>query len=166
MTDAASYMIKAGKGLGIMYPKMIHITCLAHALHRISEEIRQQFPNVDLLISNCKKAFLKAPKRMKHFKDIAPNVALPPRPSIIRWGTWLSAAMYYCENYELIRDILLELDENDVVLKAQVCFKNLVIPDFDITQHTDMFLALRLGTICTDLVPLTLNHLKSFETKN
>jgi len=52
VTDTASYMIKAGKGIGILYPKMIHITCLAHALHRISEEIRQQFPNVDLLISN------------------------------------------------------------------------------------------------------------------
>ena len=67
-------MIKAGKGLGILYPKMIHITCLAHALHRISEEIRQQFQNVDLLISNCKRVFLKAPQRMKHFKDIAPNI--------------------------------------------------------------------------------------------
>jgi len=78
VTDAASYMIKAGKGLGILYPKMIHITCLAHALHMVSEEIRQQFPNVDLLISNCKKAFLKAPKRMKYFKYIAPNVALQP----------------------------------------------------------------------------------------
>ena len=30
-------------------------------------------------------------------------------------GTWLFAAMYYCENYELIRDVLLGLDENDVV---------------------------------------------------
>ena len=30
-------------------------------------------------------------------------------------GTWLLAAMYYCENYELIRDVLLGLDENDIV---------------------------------------------------
>ena len=42
MTDATSYMIIAGKGLGILYPKMIHITCLAHALHRISEEIKNK----------------------------------------------------------------------------------------------------------------------------
>ena len=41
MTDAASYLIKAGKGPGIFYPKMIQITCLAYALHKISEEIRQ-----------------------------------------------------------------------------------------------------------------------------
>ena len=41
VTDAAFYLIKDGKGLEIFYSKMIHITCFAHALHRISEEIRQ-----------------------------------------------------------------------------------------------------------------------------
>ena len=102
-----------------MYPKRIHITCLAHAYHRIPEEQRQQFPNVDLLISNCKKDFLKVPKQMKHFKML---------PSIIRWGTWLSVVMYYCENYELIRDILLGLDENDGV-SINTCRNSLDYPN-------------------------------------
>lgn len=33
LSDAAPYMVKAGKSLKIFNPKMEHITCLAHALH-------------------------------------------------------------------------------------------------------------------------------------
>ena len=33
-------MIKAGEGLSVSYPKMIHVTCVAHALHRVCETIR------------------------------------------------------------------------------------------------------------------------------
>jgi hypothetical protein len=38
VSDAAPYMIKAAKALQLLYPKMIHVTCLAHALHRVAEE--------------------------------------------------------------------------------------------------------------------------------
>jgi len=68
VTDAAPYMIKAGNGLTLLYPNLIHITCLALTLHRVSEEIRRNFPNVDILIANCKKIFLKSPKHIQLFK--------------------------------------------------------------------------------------------------
>ena len=55
LTDAAPYMIKAGEGLSVSYPKMIHVTCVAHALHRVCETIRVLYPNVDKLIANAKK---------------------------------------------------------------------------------------------------------------
>lgn len=32
VSDAAPYMIKAGKVLQALFPKMIHVTCIAHAL--------------------------------------------------------------------------------------------------------------------------------------
>lgn len=57
LSDAAPYMVKAGKALQVFYPKMIHLTCLAHALHRVAETVRNQFPNVDALISSVKKFF-------------------------------------------------------------------------------------------------------------
>lgn len=57
LSDAAPYMVKAGKALQVFYPKMIHLTCLAHALHRVAETVRNQFPNVDALISSVKKVF-------------------------------------------------------------------------------------------------------------
>jgi len=40
VSDAAPYVIKAAKALQLLYPKMIHVTCLAHALHRVAEEVR------------------------------------------------------------------------------------------------------------------------------
>lgn len=40
VSDGAVYMKKAGKELYTMFHKMIHITCLAHGLHRIAEEVR------------------------------------------------------------------------------------------------------------------------------
>ncbi|KAL4153595.1 hypothetical protein QTP88_001428 [Uroleucon formosanum] len=95
-------MIKAGSVLKNLYTKMIHTTCSAHALHRIAEEIRGQFSTVDELISNMKKIFRKAPYRIALFKSIAQGIRLPPEPILTRWGTWLEAAIYYCENFQII----------------------------------------------------------------
>jgi len=61
VTDVASYMVKAAKGLQVLYPKMIHAMCLAHALHRVAEEVREYYSDVDKLIVNGKKIFVKAP---------------------------------------------------------------------------------------------------------
>ncbi|KRX32810.1 hypothetical protein T06_1542, partial [Trichinella sp. T6] len=61
VTDAAPYMKKAAGALKVLFPNMLHLTCLAHGLHRIAEHIRCLFPDVDRLISNMKKVFLKAP---------------------------------------------------------------------------------------------------------
>ena len=47
VSDAAPYMIKAAKALQLLYPKMIHVTCIAHALHRAAEEVRGSYPEVD-----------------------------------------------------------------------------------------------------------------------
>lgn len=110
-SDAASYMKKAATGLKIIFPKMLHLTCLAHALHRVAEEIRSGFSDVDRLISNGKKVFLKAPSRIEIFKRIAPGVPLPPQPVLTRWGTWISACTYYAENFSKISEIFDNLDE-------------------------------------------------------
>jgi hypothetical protein len=47
VSDAAPYMIKALKALQLLYLKMIHVTCLSHALHRVAEEVRWSYPEVD-----------------------------------------------------------------------------------------------------------------------
>lgn len=59
VTDAAPYMVSAVKSLKILFPKMLHITCLAHGLHRIADFVRTQFGDVNSLIANCKAVFLK-----------------------------------------------------------------------------------------------------------
>ncbi|KRY27042.1 hypothetical protein T01_642 [Trichinella spiralis] len=63
-----------------LFPNMLHLTCLAHGLHRIAEHVRCLYPDVDRLISNVKKLFLKAPSRVQLFKAMAPEIPLPPQP--------------------------------------------------------------------------------------
>lgn len=67
-------MVKAGTVLKNIYTKMIHVTCCAHGLHRIVEEIRGHFGTVDELIFNMKKIFRKAPYRVEMFKSEAPDI--------------------------------------------------------------------------------------------
>jgi hypothetical protein len=65
LSDAAPYMKKAVEVLQIFYQNIIHVTCLAHGLHRICETIREEFPAVNKLISSTK---LKIKKSL--FTDI------------------------------------------------------------------------------------------------
>jgi len=94
---------------------------IVHGFHRIDETIRFQFSEVDSLISNVKKIFLKAPSRIQTFKDMYPDLTLPPEPIITRWGTWLSAVLYYSNNFEKIRNVVLNLDpETAMAIKKTV----------------------------------------------
>jgi len=52
---------KQEKKIGAIYSKMVHVTCLAHGVKRVVEEIRGQFIKVDKLISKVKQIFLKCP---------------------------------------------------------------------------------------------------------
>ena len=61
VSDAVPYMIRAAKALQLRDPKMIHVTCLMHALHRVNEEVRGSYPEVDKLIANRKKIFTNFP---------------------------------------------------------------------------------------------------------
>jgi len=115
VSDAAPYMIKAGKTIGVLYSKMVHVTCVAHGVHRVAEEIRGRFSNVDKLIAKVKQIFLKCPARVLFFKNKAPTIPLPPQPIITRWGTWVKAVSYYCEYFKEIKNIILELDPDDAI---------------------------------------------------
>jgi hypothetical protein len=83
----------------------MHITCFAHGLNRVCEKLREQYPDVNGLISNIKKIFVKAPTRVARFKELLPNTALPPEPVITRWATWLKAVFYYQENFDVIKEV-------------------------------------------------------------
>lgn len=58
-TDAAPYMVCAMDGLKLLYPNMVHVTCLGHGLHRVADFTSEQFKDVNDLVSNIKKIFRK-----------------------------------------------------------------------------------------------------------
>ncbi|KAJ4432460.1 hypothetical protein ANN_21079 [Periplaneta americana] len=62
-----------------------------------------------------KKVFLKAPSRVNVLKEMYPEIPLPPKPILTRWGTWLEAVEYYAEHIDSINNVLLALDSEDAV---------------------------------------------------
>lgn len=106
VSDAATYMLKAAQHLKIFYENLIHVTCIAHGTNRVAEVIRLQYPDVNKLINNGKKIFLKAPLRVQTYREILPNIPLPPQPVITRWGTWIQAALFYADNYNAFKDMV------------------------------------------------------------
>lgn len=119
LSDAAPYMVKSGKSIQVFYPKVIHVTCIVHGLHLTAEKIRSNYCKVNKIIVNVKKVFLKAPYRVAIFKDKASNVPLPPAQILTRWGTWIRAALYYCEHLEIIKSIVDALDKEDAISIAK-----------------------------------------------
>lgn len=114
LSDAAPYMVKAGKCINTLYSKCIHLTCLAHAFHRIAEKIRGEFSDVDKVVASVKKVFRKSPIRIKTFLNITNNeIPLPPDPILTRWGTWINATLYYCEHFSKIHSVIQTFDDDD-----------------------------------------------------
>jgi hypothetical protein len=93
--------MKAAEGLSVSYPRLIHVMCVAHALHRVCEAICVLYKNLDYLEANGKKIFAKFPARIELFKNKAPDIPLPPTPVITCWGTSLDANVYYAENFAI-----------------------------------------------------------------
>ena len=148
LSDAATYMKKMGSALSVFYPKMIHLTCLAHALHRVAETIRNKFVDVNNLIANVKAIFVKAPARRQLFAS-ATSLPLPPKVCITRWGTWLDAACYYADNFEVINNFVQQMeDESKAVRECKVC---LAIP----TLRSDLvFIKAHFGIISHSITKL------------
>lgn len=117
ISDAAAIMLKAGKVLKEYFPNAMHVTCFAHGLHRICEFIREQFSDVNTLISTFKKFLLKAPSRVSLYKKECPNLPMPPQPVITRWGTWLQAAFFYFQHFHSIRVFVNLLPDEAVSIK-------------------------------------------------
>jgi hypothetical protein len=105
-------MVKSAKAL---YSKMMLVTCLVHAHDRIEETICGKFNNVDGLVLNVKKVFLKALSRLEIFKTEDFGIYFSPVPIITRWGTWLKAAFYYSDNFTNIQNIFSKLNPDDAI---------------------------------------------------
>lgn len=103
-----------------MYSKTIRLTFFAHGFHRVCEEIRMHFPEVDRLVSNMKNKFVKAPSRIAKFKEKLPNIPLPSQPILKRWGTWVTVVNYYCNYFDELKNVVDEFDERDAA-SIQIC---------------------------------------------
>jgi len=115
LSDAAAYMKLAGKTLRNIFPKLIHLTCMAHALHNVCEKIIAMYGSVNRLVSCGKKIFVKSQNRRELFKEKCGDIPLPPQPVKTRWGSWLNAVEYYAKYYASFRDFVNLLDSEESI---------------------------------------------------
>ena len=102
LSDAAKYMIAAGITLKSLYPKLFHVTCVAHLLHNCAMKIKSHFEDVDQLIAKVKAVTIKNETRQAKFSVIG----YPSQPFRTRWGSWLNAALYYAKNLPEVKAIV------------------------------------------------------------
>ena len=74
LTDAARYMTAAGRVVKQTYPRLFHITCVAHGLHNAAERIHANYEDVDKLIAAVKASVMKnKDRRVKFSKSTVPR---------------------------------------------------------------------------------------------
>ena len=95
LSDAAKYVIAAGITLKSLYPKLFHVTCVAHLLHNCTIKIKSPFEDVDQLIAKIKAVTIKNKTRQANFSAIGYSLQHVPT----RWGSWLNATLYYAKKF-------------------------------------------------------------------
>ncbi|KAG7171882.1 CGG triplet repeat-binding protein 1-like 1, partial [Homarus americanus] len=90
-------------------------TNYALALQRIRDEVQDKkiWISIRETTDVMGRFIANAPLRCDVFKEIAPQLALPPQPILTRWGTWISAVLYYASNLDKFQDIITSLDDKD-----------------------------------------------------
>ena len=111
ITDGPRYMKCAGRSLCERYSKLIHVTCIAHALHNVSEVVSKHYFIINTLIGSGKALFVKCDSRRKAYKKIVKR--LPPSTVLTRWGSWIKAVLYYRDNYLSFRVFVNSLNRED-----------------------------------------------------
>ena len=76
LSDAAKYMIAVGITLKSLYPKLFHVTCVAHLLHDCAMKIKSRFKDVDQLIAKIKAVTINNKTRQAKVSAIATHLSL------------------------------------------------------------------------------------------
>ena len=76
LSDAAKYMIAAGITLKSLYPKLFHVTYVAHLLQNCAMKIKSHFQDVDQLIAKVKAVSIKNKIRQENFLLLVTNISL------------------------------------------------------------------------------------------
>ena len=107
-----------------MYPKLLHVTCIAHLLHKCTIRIKSSYPEVDNLIASIKSSIVKNRTRAAQFDALG----IPPTPVVTRWGSWINAALYYAKNLPEVKEIVNSWSGDGVLVRqAQISINKEVV---------------------------------------
>lgn len=164
LTDAAPYMKLAGNTLCGIYQKLIHLTCLAHGVHNVCEEIMKIYGNVNSLVSNGKTIIVKSRNRRQLFEQMFPEIPLPPEPVRTRQGLWLKSVEYYTKYFTSFCDFVKKLDANES--KAIEDTQNLII-EFESSLICDLtYIKANFNCLIEMITKLETNGMLLFNSLN
>ena len=95
-------MIAAGRTPKSLYPKLFHVTCVAHLLCSCAMKIKSHFEDVNQLIAKVKAVTIKNKITQTKFSAIG----YLPQPVPTRWGSWLIAVLYYAKDLPEVKAIV------------------------------------------------------------
>ena len=106
VSDNAAYCKKAyNTVLKTLYPRSIHICCLAHILHLVGEVFHTSFKKLSEFANLFKSAFFKkGARKRRYLKFMASKghaAALAPVPTSTRWNSFLKAATYHVSHFSI-----------------------------------------------------------------
>jgi len=116
LTDQAPACLSGVKKAKKTFKNMKHVTCIAHAMQRVCETIRQNNLKANTFVTKFKELMTNSPKRKREFKEIC-NIALPKQPVITRWGTWLEVCYYYAQHYDKICKFIVAISHKNKALE-------------------------------------------------
>ena len=125
--------MKAGAVLKSLYPKLFHVTCVAHLLHDCAMKARPHFEDVDQLIAKVKLVTVK--NKTKQAK--LATIGCLPQPVLTRWRSWLNAALYYAQNLPEVKAIVESFEGSGVLItqaKVSLQTTGLAIVNFSISK--------------------------------
>ena len=110
VSNSAAYCKKAYRDvLSVVYPKSLHVLCIAHIVNLASEVFHHHtdFKHTSNLIAMIKSSLFKKPGRKRRLLEFLADfiatseVKLPPVPVGSRWNSWFQAASYYATHVHL-----------------------------------------------------------------
>jgi len=57
------------------------------------------------------------------YKEILPDIPLPPEPVLTRWGTWLEAAIFNCDNFQGLKKVIEKLSSQNLLVSPYLNVK-------------------------------------------
>ena len=113
ITDGASYMKTCGLNLKLFFPKLLHLVCLCHNLHNLSEFIAKNYPKTERLMKATNMVFSKSDKRKEIFNE--KGLTIPPKLISTRWGSYFKCADYYNKNFDKFTEIVDSFEAKDTI---------------------------------------------------
>ena len=128
LTSSSRHMKEAANSLKLHFPSLIHLTCMSQALNNITDILREEFREIDILVTRGRSIFIEQPSRINLLKDVVTGFQLPPKVRTGKGVNWIEAAIYYSNNFKTFRQIIDKLDysssSTSVCLVKKVLQKN------------------------------------------